>query len=174
MKKLKNILMGFIVIASIWGAGALQVRAEEDAIVSELNQVMTVEQDCEARELPDQNAPAVHQYAAGDSVWVTGETGDGWYRISYQGSEWYIPKESTIALQIETEDQGATSLVEAGLDEEMAEAEVESKILVEEVERQREEQKNSRIWTVVIILLVVGIFATGIISVIRKEKKDSK
>lgn len=172
MKKLKNILLGFIVIVSIWGAGALQVRAEEDTAVSELNQVMTIQQDCDARELPDQNAQAVHQYAAGESVWVTGETGDGWYRISYQGSEWYIPKESTIELQIETQEQGTASLVEAGLDEEMAEAEVESKILVEEVERQREEKKNSRIWTVVIILLVAGIFVTGIISAIKKEKKN--
>ena len=75
-------------------------------------------------------------------------------------------------LQIETEDQGTAGLVEAGLDEEMAEVEVEGKILVEEVERQREEEKRSGIWGAVIILLIVGVFVTGIISVMKKGKRN--
>lgn len=173
MKKLKSILLIFMITVLVWGAQTLQIMAQEDSAVevSELNQIMTVQADCDAREFPDKDAPAAHHYSAGESVWVTGETQDGWYRISYQGQEWYILKESTMDLQIETQEQGTVDLVEAGLDEEMAEVEVEGKILVEEVERQREEQNRSRIWVVIIILLIAGVFATGIISVTKKDKK---
>ena len=174
MKKLKNVLTILIMTAFVWGAEVMQIMAQEDSAdaVSELNQIMTVQEDCDARELPKEDAPAAHHYTSGESVWVTGETQDGWYRISYQGQEWYILKESTMDLQIETEDQGTAGLVEAGLDEEMAEVEVEGKILVEEVERQREEQKRSGIWGAVIILLIVSVFVTGIISVMKKGKRN--
>ncbi len=50
------------------------------------------------------------------------------------------------------------------LDEEFAVEEAEGKLVVEEVERQRTEVRRSRIWGAVIILLVLGVFATGIIS----------
>ena len=92
MKKLKNVLTILIMTAFVWGAEVMQIRAQEDsaAAVSELNQIMTVQEDCDARELPKEDAPAAHHYTSGESVWVTGETQDGWYRISYQGQEWYI------------------------------------------------------------------------------------
>ena len=68
-------------------------------------------------------------------MWVVGETQDGWYKISYQGKESYIPKDSTTDLQVEIEGQGTVDLVEAGLDGELAAVEAEGKMLVEEVER---------------------------------------
>lgn len=61
-----------------------------------------------------------------------------------------------------------------GLDKEFQESEAEGKLVIEEVERYRAEAKRSRIWGIVIVLLVVGIFATGIISTTRIEKEKRK
>ena len=44
--------------------------------------------------------------------------------------------------------------------------------MVEEVERQRTETKRSRIWGAVILLLVAGIFVTGIFSVVRSRRTE--
>lgn len=46
-------------------------------------------------------------------------------------------------------------------------------MVVEEVERYRAEAKRSRIWGTVIVLLIAGIFAVGVIST-RKSKKNSE
>ncbi len=63
----------------------------------------------------------------------------------------------------------------AALDAEMEAEIAEAKLVVEEVERYRAEAKRSRIWGVVIVLLVVAIFAVGIISTIQvKKQKEGK
>lgn len=173
MKKSGKFLMALLVAAFLSSAFGMSAKAEEAPVevsVTEMNQVMTIMNDCEARELPEDSAAVVQNYVAGDSVWVVGETQDGWYKISYQGKESYIPKDSTTDLQVEIEGQGTVDLVEAGLDSELAAIEAEGKMLVEEVERQRTETKRSRIWTVVIVVLIIGIFVTGIISTVKKEK----
>ncbi len=154
--------------------GLRQQEGSADFEILELNQVMTMQEGGDARELPDQNASVVFRYDAGASVWVTGETRDGWYRTSYKGKEGYLLKENITGLQIETEDKGMVDLAQSGLDEELAKAEVEGKILVEEVERQRGEQRRSRIWTILIVLLMMGIFATGLFSIVQKDKKSKK
>lgn len=173
MRVVNKILTAFICINFIFAAFALTANAQEepeDSSIAELNQVMTIQTDCDVRELPDTDAAVVSSYTAGESVWVIGETQDGWYKTSYQGQEGYILKEYITGLQVEVEGQGTVDLVEAGLDRELAAAEAEGKMLVEEVERQRAEGKRSRIWMVVIIVLVIGIFVTGIISVTKKGK----
>ena len=105
-------------------------------------------------------------------MWVTGETQNGWYRISYQESEGYILKDSTTGLMIEVEGKGIVDLEDAGLAEEMAALEAENKAFIENVERQRAELKRSRIWMVVIVVLIVAIFAVGIVSTIKQVKKE--
>lgn len=269
--------MAVILGSSFGERAALTAKAQENTeeiSVTGMNQVMTVAADCEARELPDHNAAAVMSFSAGGSVWVVGETQSGWYKVSYQGKQGFIPKESVMELQVEidgsrvslsgigsnevmtgvpeTEEnndisslaegngkgedsqkedpsredsmengveeddrqegsadkspdgedpakedpagevlagqapggqsEGASSqggkktvsLKEAGLDTEMAAMEAENKILVEEVERQRAEKKRSRIWTAVIALLVVAIFAAGIISTVKGNKNGKE
>lgn len=43
-----------------------------------------------------------------------------------------------------------------------------------EVEQLNRQQSQARIWGTVIAVLVIGIFAAGIIPVIRKNKEDEK
>jgi len=171
-------------MACIFGLTELPVMAEgasDEIRITEMNQVMTVQSDCEARELPDENSSPVMSYEAGSPVWVVGESADGWYKVSYQGKEGYIPKDSVTDLQLRPEGEEGESeaapvtLTEAGLDTEMAALEAENELIVEEVERMRGEEKRSQAWKIVIAILVAGIFAAGIFSAVRpKKKKDEK
>lgn len=179
MKKVGRILILLVLFSMSFGMFGLAVRAEEnaeDVTVTELNQIMTILVDCDAKEFPKRGAEGVISYSAGSPVWVIGETEDGWYLVSYQDQKGYIPKDYIDILTVETEDKGAVGLAEAGLDKEMEALEAESKMVIDEVERQRGESKRSHIWIVVIVLLVIGIFATGIISTIKfgKAVKDKK
>ncbi len=60
------------------------------------------------------------------------------------------------------------------LDAEFAALEEESILIVEEVERQRAQARRSKIWGVVIIALVCGIFGVGIVSSLSDKKEDGK
>ena len=174
MKKMKFLVM-FLLMSVFLGRASLDAMAQEDSgdfSVTELNQVMTIAQDCSVYESPSEDSAVVRDYTAGSSVWVTGETQNGWYRISYQESEGYILKDSTTGLMIEVEGKGIVDLEDAGLAEEMAALEAENKAFIENVERQRAELKRSRIWMVVIVVLIVAIFAVGIVSTIKQVKKE--
>ena len=46
-------------------------------------------------------------------------------------------------------------------------------MIVEEVERQREEARRSKIWGTVIILLVMGIFGMGVVSTVKDKKAEN-
>ena len=132
--------------------------------VSELNQIMTGQGKVEAKETTDSNSATVITYESGTPILVTGETENGWYRVSYQGKEGYVLKSRLTAQEFNMEE----------LDKEMESAEAESRLVVEEVERYRAEARRSRIWGTVIVLLVIGIFATGIISTVKAEKEKKK
>lgn len=59
------------------------------------------------------------------------------------------------------------------LDAEFSSLEEESIMIVEEVERQREEALRSKIWGAIIIVLVIGIFGMGIISAIKDKRAEN-
>lgn len=138
------------------------VQDSEEGITA-LNQIMVATETVEAKETPDQAAAVMITYEKDSSVFVTGETSDGWYRVSYQNMIGYIPKEK-LAVQTYGEE----------LDQEFRAMEEESVMIVEEVERYRAEARRSKIWGAVIILLIMGIFATGIISAGKNDKEKPK
>lgn len=183
-KKVKVVLVTIGIIFGLFGAAKdmQYVKAIEDPAeiqlsdedmaqpegeisISELSQLMTADKNVDMKTEPSDSAETIMSYQAGDSVFVTGETADGWYRAIYQDKEGYIPKDSLSTLEIDV----------AALDEEMARTEQEAKLVVETVERYRAEARRSKIWGSVIVVLVVGIFATGIISGIKSKKgKDEQ
>lgn len=137
-----------------------EAKAESNADISELSQLMTAEESVDMKAAPEDSAEVIMSYQKGDSVFVTGETADGWYRAIYQNKEGYIPKRYLSVQEIDV----------AALDEEMAMTEQEAQLVVETVERYRADARRSKIWGSVIIVLVLGIFATGIISGIKSAK----
>lgn len=164
---MKKMLFMFVVVLCLIGMETLPANAEEMPQQVEdtgLNQIMVANEALEAKELPDSDSATTITYAEGAFVFVTGETEDGWYQVSYQDKEGYVPKTLLTVQEFDVE----------GIDQEFQESEAEGKLVVEEVERYRAEAKRSRIWGIVIALLVVGIFATGIISTVRVEKGKRK
>ncbi len=164
----KGLLMALIGAAIMLSSpAAVRVQAQEEASdagsfeISELNQIMNAREDLEVKAAPDETAETVFRYQGGDNVYVTGQTSDGWYRVRYQDIVGYIQ-----AAQV-----GEMELDVAALNEEFAVEEMEGALVVEEVERYRTEARRSRIWGTIIILLVAGVFATGIISTVRSGKK---
>lgn len=164
---LKRTVLLFTMCCLLFGM-SVSVRAKEAVRDSEegitaLNQIMVATETVEAKETPDQAAAVMITYEKDSTVFVTGETADGWYRVSYQNMIGYIPKEK-LAVQTYGEE----------LDQEFKSLEEESVMIVEEVERYRAESRRSKIWGAVIIVLIAGIFATGIISTRKNGKDENK
>lgn len=157
----------------------ISARANAEGEIT-VSQIMTAMQDIDAKAEPDSNAETIFSYEAGASVLVSGETENGWYIVFYQGETGYIDKNTLVDPVAAIDSDRSQSVLEAqeidieALDAEMEEMQMESKIVVEEVERYRAEASRSRIWGTVIVILVIVIFAVGIISTVRAEKKKKE
>ena len=142
--------------------------AQDGEAAGQTGRFMTAQQTVDAKAEPDENAETLFSYQAGDMVYVTGQTEDGWYIVYYQDQTGYIDAAST---------QGAFTAVTVDVDmlnAGMAEEEETSRLIIEETERYRAESRRSKIWGAVIVLLVLGLFATGIISTVRSEREEEK
>ena len=73
-------------------AEASVVDAERADEIAELSQIMTAVEDVDMKAAPEEGAAVVRSYEKGDSVFVTGRTEDGWYRVIYQDLEGYMPE----------------------------------------------------------------------------------
>ena len=138
--------------------------AEKADGIAELSQIMTAVEDVDMKAAPEEGAAVVRSYEKGDSVFVTGRTADGWYRVIYQDLEGYMPESVLSEKELDVE----------GLDAEMSRTEQEAEFVVEMVEKYRDEARRSKIWGSVIVVLVVGIFATGIISGVRSSRREKQ
>lgn len=128
----------------------------------EQGKLMTAVRRVEVRETPDDGAAVIMTYEEGSAVFAIGESVDGWYRVIYQGQEGYVPENALHAQEIDVE----------GLDAEMAQEAEEARFMIETIERYQSEARRSKIWGGVIVALIVGVFAMGIISEIRGKKED--
>ena len=60
------------------------------------------------------------------------------------------------------------------LDQEMQKVEEEGAAFVESLETQRTAAQRSRIWQIVIIVLIAAVFITGVISAVKSAKMDKE
>lgn len=140
----------------------VQGETEENETIIDRSLIVAAVGEVDAKERPDENEAVVISYHDGDNIYVTGETEDGWYRVQYQDLIGYVPVEQVTEVTVDVE----------ALNNEFAVEEEEGKLVVEEVERQRAEVRRSKIWGAVIILLVSGVFVTGIITTVRSGKDE--
>lgn len=160
-KMIKRWFAIVLLFAGIIGMPVIKVQAQEMLEVSQFSGLMTATEKIDAKESPQQEAETILSFETGDVLYVTGETENGWYQISYQGKTAYVMKNVLKEQEIDVE----------AMDAELLAQEDEGRMIVEEVERYRAEVKRSRIWGAVIVLLIIGIFATGIISTVKGEKE---
>lgn len=184
---MKRIMASFILIMLIpvMAAGyQLPAHAREEATETQIELFMRALQQIDAKAEPKDDAETIFTYDEGEHIYVTGETPNGWYIVFYRGQTGYINKNVSQGVEAVQDEQGPQSEQNAqvalkaeelnldALDDELAAQEVENKLIAEGVERYLEEARRSKIWGAVIVLLVISIFAVGIVSTVRAEKKD--
>lgn len=184
MKRIVAFFLLFMVISVMTSGYLLPVHAREEATETQINLFLKVLRQIDAKAEPKDDAETIFTYDEGDHIYVTGETPNGWYIVYYRGQTGYINKSVSQGVEAVQDDQGLQSEQNAqialeaeeldldALDDELAAQEVENKLIAEGVERYLEEARRSKIWGAVIVLLVISIFAVGIVSTIRAEKKD--
>ena len=155
-----------VMAGAVFGTVPLNVSAQEEKAdaAAQSGQLMTAQERIDAKEKPDNKAQTIFSFEAGSPVYVTGPT-DGWYAVQYEDKTGYINADAVKDILV----PAAMDVDE--LNAELKAVEDESKMIIEETERYRAESRRSKIWGGIIILLVVGIFATGIVSTVRAEKK---
>ncbi len=145
-------------------------------------------------------------FKAGDAMFVTGDTGDGWYTVAYQGKIGYVSK--TVSSPSSDESEGTASnsngeanttgasadntstinnkeetheleLVDFGeqmqeeMEEEMAQTNIETSYLAEEVVRYQESKTNAIIWVVIISVMAIILIVVGFISYRLRIKREN-
>ena len=134
-------------------------------------------------------------FKAGDVIFVTGDTGDGWLTVAYQGQIGYLSKTvGTSGSGAEADGTGEgdkatgssgegahelaiedwTEADEAAIDEELSKENVESSYLAEEVERYHRSVRNAIIWVSIIAVLIIAVIIVSIISYRRNNTEPSE
>lgn len=186
---MKKIVTPFLILLVILvtAAGYLQpVFARDELTETQITLFMKALRQIDAKAEPKDDADTIFTYDEGDQIYVTGETSNGWYIVYYRGQTGYVSKDVSQGAEMLQDDQdvqseqNAQAVFEAetfdleALDDELAAQEVENKLIAEGVERYRTEARRSRVWGTIIVLLVLGIFAVGIVSTVRTEKKNKE
>lgn len=175
MKRKIKILMTIIAICLM---GCIQVLAEE----IDANVLLQLTQDVKLYESPDENSEVVGELSAGTPV-ISGEkNADGWIKVSYQELTGYTKFETvqvvydTTLKQNETADSTAIDNSQAAdttaLDQEFEQIANQNALIINELEYDKSQRRQKTIWGIVIAVLVVAIFAAGIISAVKKNKKE--
>lgn len=175
---MKKIVTPFLILMVILvtAAGYLRpVYARDELTETQITLFMKVLQKVDAKAEPKDDAETIFTYDEGDHIYVTGETPNGWYIVYYRGQTGYVSKNVSQGAETLQNDEAVfeeETLDLEALDDELAAQEVENKLIAEGVERYLTEARRSRMWGVVIVLLVIGIFAVGIVSTIHTENKE--
>lgn len=152
MRKPKGILALLLIIVSL--VSPISVQAGEHAAEAvQMDRLMTAAQDAEMKRTPEEDGEVVTVFTTDSPVYVTGETASGWYQVSYQGNTGYIRAEFLKDIEVDL----------SALELEMDDVETEGKILSEETERILQEEERSKAWIIALLLIIVGIFVTGIL-----------
>lgn len=130
---------------------------------------MTLQQttkDAEIKEEPDQNANTLSELKKGTAVIVYGEPQDSWSQVEYGGVKGYM--ESSALESFNVGDDADE------LEEEFNTLEEDNRRLIDEYELAQRSKRTSIIWGIIIGALVVGIFAVGVVSAVKKGKEEEQ
>ena len=154
------------VLAAFLLLGFSPVTAREGESQVQIQKLVTTENGTEAKEEPRDSAKTAMTYEPGSQIAIVGEENADWYKVVYQGSIYYVKQSDTIEFD--------AGYAQEELDQQFEQEKIESKILVEEIERQQKEARQTRIWVAVIVVLVLAIFGVGIYSNLAAKKAEKK
>lgn len=158
-KKLSKLSLLLIAVLLL---GMISYASEDTQITA--NTAMKVSTDATLYESASDSSNAVTTLASGTPVIVREDAKDGWCKVSYKDTYGYVKTESLAALVSADE-----------ISPEFADMQKQVQLLFDSIIVREQEEKRSRIWGAIIVVLVVVIFGVGIISSIKgKDKKDGK
>lgn len=140
----------------------VQENDAETNSATQLQQIMVTMRQVDMKAKPDFTSETLMTYEKGASVFVIDSVDDDWVYARYQDMTGYVDKTALLMQTMDTAD----------MDAEFAREAEQTKFVLEEVERYKAEARRSKIWGAVIVVLVLGIFAMGIVSGIRAKKKE--
>lgn len=123
--------------------------------------VLKVEKDTNVYQEASETSGTVAVLKADTAVYVTDNAVDGWCGISSRELSGYVKTESLIPLT--DSDEMNLEFEQIGNNYHM---------IFNEVQQLKKQHSQEKIWGVVIVLLVAGIFAAGIIPVLKKNGKN--
>lgn len=156
----RGLLAIFMCLMLCMGFPLSAIYAQEDGSILQGELMMTTVQTA-GREQPDANAAALVEFPAGSQVMVIGQAG-GWYEVFYQGKTVYV-EASALAASDAVDTQA--------LEEELRKTAEQDTAFIESLEMQRKAFGRSRVWQIVIIVLIAAIFAVGVVSAVKRTKE---
>ena len=160
---MKKILI--MMTAVIWTLLTMSVpvnAAETSTTVA--GSVLKADVDMEVHQEADETSEVTAVLEAGTVVLVTDvDAGEGWCRISVKETTGYVrtdhlvPLVSSEEMELEFEQIGNNY-----------------HMVFNEVEQLEKQRSQTKMWGAVIAVLTIGLFAAGILPVIRKNREDEK
>lgn len=157
--------MTVLLFLGIWSVNVLDGRAAE----AKEQVLMQLEADAVVYEEAQEDSVVVATIPKGTAVICTETESPQWYQISYQEIKGYVSVDA-VGMYGDTEE----------LTDEFEEVHEENASQLEAVEAVEQQEKSQFFWGVVMLVLVVLMFATGIITVLRGRyrtnsgKRDNK
>lgn len=165
MKKFRKAIFTAVLVMVTAGMTPQMAYAKEinvDAASEEIVEsgVMYLLEDSDAKAEPKTGAKTVAELKKGESIFVTEKTENNWYCFVKEGKEAYVE-----CAKVET--PGASPELQSEMQKH-----VENTVKdIERVNQYREQTAKSKIWGAVIVVLVIAIFAFGIVTTVKKDKK---
>lgn len=169
----KWIMVAMILISTLFASFSLQINsvAEENQSVENppaetvITNLMVATKTIELRADANEKAEVIATFNEGDSIFVTGQTDDGWYTAFYQGKTGYFKNDVNNTSVKQNEDiSNSEALVH-----EMEQNAVESIYLGEEVIQYGESKRRAIIWISIIGVAMAGIF---VLALLMGKKKN--
>ena len=162
--KVKKVVLQFL-CSVLFGCFLTLPVLEDEASTAEENKniqgtLMMTAAETQGRKQPSDNAEVMAELPPGTHVLVTGPKEDGWYEVYYQGEKVFVPAGALTSPALDAE----------ALDKEMKKAEEEDIAFIESLEIQRKAIARSKIWSLLISVLILAMFITGIVSAWKKGK----
>lgn len=124
------------------------------------NRLLVAEETITVYSSENEKSEVLVEYHKGDFILVTGETPNGWMKVSYQGNTGYCKAESKMSeFEIDSNE----------IDSEMELIEEEGELLSETVEVSKANTRSTIIWVSVIAVLILGIVLVSILENKRKR-----
>ena len=142
----------------------IQGSEETESITNIQGNIMMTLENTEGRIEPKKNAAVIIRIPEGTFIFVMGDEEDGWYESLYQGKTMYVLSEKL--KETDMTDNPA-------LKQEMEKAGEEDIAFIESLEQQRRAIARTKMWRLIIIILIAAIFLAGGVSALREARKNT-